>query len=34
VLDRDAANPRTDFKRIKEGLAAAGQITELDGLVW
>jgi hypothetical protein len=34
VLDRDGANPRADFKRAKEALAARLLIGERDGLVW
>jgi AAA domain-containing protein len=34
VLDRTAKNPRTDFKRIKDGLADKRLIGERDGLVW
>jgi hypothetical protein len=34
VIDRKAKNPRTDFKRIKDGLADRAMIGERDGLVW
>jgi hypothetical protein len=34
VIERDAANPRQDFKRMREALAARGQIAERDMLVW
>ena len=34
VIDRKAKNPRTDFKRIKDGLADRALIGERDGLVW
>jgi hypothetical protein len=34
VIERDAANPRQDFKRIREALAARGLIAERDMLVW
>jgi len=34
VIDRKSKNPRTDFKRIKDGLADRALIGERDGLVW
>lgn len=34
VLDNDAANPREDFRRIKEKLQARHHIAERDALVW
>ncbi|QDM32175.1 AAA family ATPase [Tardiphaga sp. vice352] len=34
VLDKAAANPRADFKRIKDPLTVANRIEEQDGLVW
>lgn len=34
VLDKDAANPREDFRRLKTGLAERGAIAEWSGLVW
>lgn len=34
VLDRFAKNPRTDFRRLKESMAAQSLIGERDGLVW
>jgi hypothetical protein len=34
VLERDAGNPRSAFKRLKDGLCAADQIVERDGFVW
>jgi hypothetical protein len=34
IIDKDAKNPRTDFKRIKDSLADSGLIGERDGLVW
>lgn len=34
VIDRDAANPREDFKRVKNALAARHLIGERDGFVW
>jgi hypothetical protein len=34
VLDHDSKNPRADFKRIRDGLAARRLIGERDGLVW
>ena len=34
VLDRNAANPRADFKRLKDGLADRGAAREWNGLIW
>jgi hypothetical protein len=34
IIDRDAPNPREDFKRVKIALAARHLIGERDGLVW
>jgi AAA domain len=34
VLDREAKNPREDFRRTKNSLAARNLIGERDGLVW
>ncbi len=34
VLDKDGANPRQDFRRLKEQLAGRGVIGEWNGLVW
>jgi AAA domain-containing protein len=34
VLDAEGANPRADFKRIREALQARHLIGERDGLVW
>lgn len=34
ILDRDSKNPRQDFKRIRDGLAARRLIGERDGLIW
>jgi AAA domain len=34
ILDRDAKNPRTDFKRLKDQLANRFFIAERNGLVW
>jgi hypothetical protein len=34
VLDREAKNPREDFRRIKNGLQARKLIGERDGLLW
>lgn len=34
VIDGKSKNPRTDFKRIKDGLADRALIGERDGLVW
>ena len=34
VLERDSKNPRADFKRIRDGLAARRLIGERDGLIW
>jgi hypothetical protein len=34
VIDRDAANPRQDFRRLADSLAARQLIGERDGLVW
>jgi hypothetical protein len=34
TLDREAKNPRADFKRIREGLQARHLIGQRDGLVW
>ena len=34
VIDRDAANPREDFRRIRSGLAARKLIGERDSLIW
>ncbi len=34
VLDKDAANPRADFKRLKDGLADRGAAREWDGRIW
>ncbi|MEO9595902.1 hypothetical protein, partial [Rhodopirellula bahusiensis] len=34
VLDHEAKNPRSAFKRLKDGLTAAREIVERDGLVW
>lgn len=34
VLDRDASNPREDFRRIRSRLAVRKLIGEMDGLVW
>jgi hypothetical protein len=34
VIDREAANPRTDFNRIKTKLTGRGLIAEKDNLVW
>jgi hypothetical protein len=34
IIDRKSKNPRTDFKRIKEGLADKALIGERDGIVW
>jgi AAA domain len=34
VLDRDAKNPREDFRRVKNRLQARGLIGERDGVVW
>jgi hypothetical protein len=33
-LDRDAANPRTDFSRLKNQLKSKNKIVERDGLIW
>ncbi|NVO13523.1 MAG: AAA family ATPase [Rhodoplanes sp.] len=33
-LDREAKNPREDFRRLRNSLAARGLIGERDGLVW
>jgi AAA domain-containing protein len=34
VLAHDSKNPRSDFKRVRDGLAARGLIAERDGVVW
>ena len=34
VLDREASNPRQDFKRTREVLLVRSLIAERDGLVW
>ena len=34
VLNKDHSNPRADFRRLKDGLAAKTFIAERDGLVW
>ena len=34
VIDRGASNPRADFKRLKEGLAARNLIGIRDNIVW
>ena len=34
TLDRSAANPRADFKRLKDGLADRGAAREWNGLIW
>ena len=34
IIDREAKNPRTDLKRIKDSLAASSLVGERDGLVW
>src|SRR5262249_40441490 len=34
VLDRDAKNPREEFRRIKNALEAKSLIAERDGLIW
>jgi hypothetical protein len=34
VLDRDAGNPRSAFKKLKDGLVAAEQVVERDGFIW
>jgi hypothetical protein len=34
VLDKDAANPRQPFKRLKDDLSDRGAIRECDGLIW
>ena len=34
IIDREAKNPRTDLKRIKDALAASSLVGERDGLVW
>jgi len=34
VLDRDAGNPREEFRRVRQALAARQLIGERDGLVW
>ncbi len=34
VLDKGAANPRADFKRLKDGLADRGAAREWNGLMW
>jgi hypothetical protein len=34
LLDKDAKNPRSDFKRVRDGLAAASLIGQRNGLVW
>lgn len=34
IVDKDGKNPRTDFARLKEALAAKGYIGERDDLVW
>lgn len=34
VLDAEAANPRADFKRLKDSLTARQLIGERDGLIW
>ncbi len=34
VIERDAPNPRQDFKRIRQALAARNLIGEQDGFVW
>lgn len=33
VIERDASNPRADFKRLRDGLARSKRIVEQDGLV-
>lgn len=33
VIDRNAANPRADFKRLRDGLARLRRIVEKDGLI-
>ena len=34
VLDRKASNPRTDFKRLKDGLQAKSLIGVRNDIVW
>ena len=34
VLSRNAKNPRSAFKKLKDGLAAAEEIAERDGFIW
>lgn len=34
VLDNEAANPRQDFKRLREGLEDRGTIRQWNGLLW
>lgn len=34
VLDKDTANPRADFKRLREALSDKGAIREWSGLLW
>jgi hypothetical protein len=34
VLDRDAKNPRSAFKKIKDGLVDAQSVVERDGFIW
>ena len=34
VLDRDAKNPRIEFKRLKDGMLAKSLASEREGLIW
>lgn len=34
ILDKDASNPRSDFKRLRDKLADKGATRERDGMIW